>query len=99
MVSISEEEPKNLSSQVLPPGLLVVHDASGGGQHHLSKLSGGQKVVCPLLNVIDGNVEPGGDDATLVKPAGEVDHNLAGALDKCGVISPRFDIAINDIEK
>ena len=83
---------------MLPPGLLVVHDASGGGQHHLSKLSGGQQVVRPLLNVIDGNVEPafevnlrslfpfssgnvpGGDDATLVKPAGEVDHNLAGAM-------------------
>ena len=25
---------------------------------HLSKLSGGQQVVRPLLNVVDGNVEP-----------------------------------------
>ena len=36
-VSISEEESQNLSSQVLPPGLLVIHDASGGGQHHLNR--------------------------------------------------------------
>ena len=43
---------------MLPPGLLVVHDASRGGQHHLAKLSGGQKVVRPLLNVVQGNVEP-----------------------------------------
>ena len=38
-VSISEEESQNLSSQVLPPGLLVIHDASGGGQHHLRENS------------------------------------------------------------
>ena len=43
---------------MLPPGLLVVHDASRGGQHHLAKLSGGQKVVRPLLNVVQGNVKP-----------------------------------------
>ena len=56
--ALSEEEPKNLSSQLLPHGLLVVHDASRGGQHHLTKLSGGQQVVRPLLDVVDGNVEP-----------------------------------------
>ena len=43
---------------MLPPGLLVVHDAPGGGQHHVPELSGGQEVVCPLLNVVQGNVEP-----------------------------------------
>ena len=77
---------------------LLVHETPGDGQHHLSKLSGGQQVVCPLLNVVQGNVEPafamnprsvlqflsgnvpGRDDTTLVKPAGEVDHNLAGAM-------------------
>ena len=33
----AEEESQNLSSQVLPPGLLVIHDASRGGQHHLEE--------------------------------------------------------------
>ena len=54
----SEEESQDLSSQMLPPGLLVVHDAPGGGQHHVPELSGGQEVVGPLLDLIDANVEP-----------------------------------------
>ena len=44
---VSEEEAK-----VLPPGFLVVHDAPRGGQHHLAKLSEGQQVVRPLLNIV-----------------------------------------------
>ena len=43
---------------MLPPGLLVVHDAPGGGQHHVPELSGGQEVVCPLLDLVDGDVKP-----------------------------------------
>merc|ERR1712014_293666 len=31
--------------------------------------------------------------------SGKIVVNLTGRLNKCGVISPRFDIAINDIEK
>ena len=53
-----EEESEDLASQVLPPRLLVVHDAPGGGQHHVSELSGGKQIVGPLLNVVDGNIKP-----------------------------------------
>jgi len=31
--------------------------------------------------------------------SGKVVVNLTGRLNKCGVISPRFDVPINDIEK
>lgn len=31
--------------------------------------------------------------------SGKVVVNLSGRLNKCGVISPRFDVPINDIEK
>ena len=31
--------------------------------------------------------------------AGKIVVNLTGRLNKCGVVSPRFDIALNDIEK
>ena len=31
--------------------------------------------------------------------AGKIIVNLTGRLNKCGVISPRFDVAIGDIEK
>merc|ERR1712048_1049112 len=30
-----EEESQDLSSEMLPPGLLVVHDSPRGGQHHV----------------------------------------------------------------
>jgi small subunit ribosomal protein S15Ae len=31
--------------------------------------------------------------------SGKIVVNLSGRLNKCGVISPRFDVPINDIEK
>ena len=31
--------------------------------------------------------------------AGKIVVNLTGKFNKCGVVSPRFDIALNDIEK
>ena len=97
-LNFSENIGFNLRRRTQESFLLMVHDASRGGQHHCSKLSGGQQVVGPLLNILQGNVEsavgvksrsiflfssvcaPGRDDAALVKPAGEVDHNLAGAM-------------------
>lgn len=31
--------------------------------------------------------------------AGKIVVNLNGRLNKCGVISPRYDVALNDMEK
>lgn len=31
--------------------------------------------------------------------AGKIVVNLVGRINKCGVISPRFDVGVNDIEK
>ena len=31
--------------------------------------------------------------------AGKIDVNLTGRLNKCGVISPRFDVQLKDLEK
>ena len=52
---------------MLPPGLLVVHDPARGSEHHVAELSGGQQVVGPLLDLVDGDIESGGDHATLVQ--------------------------------
>ena len=50
-------------------------------QNKLSpELPGGQEVVGPLLHVLDADVEPGGDDAALVEPPGQVDDDLAAAV-------------------
>ena len=65
---------------MFPPGFLVVHDAPGGGENHEAKLSGGQEVVGPLLDVPDGDVEPGGDHAALVQAPRQVDNNLTRSV-------------------
>ena len=53
-----EEEAQDLSSQMFSPGLLMVHDAAGGGHHNVAKLSGRQQVSGPLLDIGDTNVKP-----------------------------------------
>merc|ERR1719437_290971 len=45
------------------------------------------------------NAEKRGKRQVLIRPCGKIVINLTGRLNKCGVISPRFDVAINEIEK
>uniref|UniRef100_A0A182V9D8 Uncharacterized protein n=1 Tax=Anopheles merus TaxID=30066 RepID=A0A182V9D8_ANOME len=47
---------------------------------NLPKLTGGQQVVGPPLDIVEGDVEPGRDDAGLVQATGQIDHNLAAAM-------------------
>ena len=54
----SEEEAEDFASQMFPPRLLVVHDATASGQHHKPKLTGGKQVVGPLLDVSNTNIKP-----------------------------------------
>lgn len=65
-----EEEAEDLASQVFSPGLLVVHDAARGGEHDVAKLTGGQQIVGPLLDVVDRDIEARRDDAALVQATG-----------------------------
>jgi hypothetical protein len=58
----------------------VVHDSGRGGQNDVTKLSRGQQVLDPLLNVVDLDVESGRNDSALVESAVELDHNLAGSV-------------------
>ena len=46
----------------------------------LPELTRRQEVVGPLLNVRDGDVEPGRDDTALVKATSQVDDDLAAAV-------------------
>ena len=65
---------------MFPPGLLMVHDAPGGGENHEAKLPGRQEVVGPLFNVSNGHIEPGRDDSTLVQTTRQVHNNLPGSV-------------------
>jgi hypothetical protein len=74
------EETEDLSSNVLPAGLLVVHDASRGGEDDVSELTRGQQLDDPLLHVAELDVVAGRDDTGLVDAAVELDNDLAVAV-------------------
>jgi hypothetical protein len=65
---------------VLAAGLLVVHNASGGGQDDKTELTGGEKLLDPLLHVLELDVVAGGDDTGLVEAAVKLDDDLAVAV-------------------
>lgn len=46
----------------------------------MPELAGGEEVDNPFLELIDSDVETGGDYATLVQAAGQLDNNLSGAV-------------------
>ena len=65
---------------MLSPGLLVIHDAPGGGEDNVAELSGGQQVVGPLFDLSDGHVKSGGDHSALVQTTSQIDNNLSGSV-------------------
>ena len=74
------EEAQDLTTGVLGAGLLVVHDAQGGGQDDEAELTGGQDGLLPLLELTDGGVVAGADGAALVQAAVQGHDDLAGAV-------------------
>lgn len=79
-ITILVNEAKDLASNVLPAGLLVVHDTSGGRQNDVAELTRRQELVNPGLDVINLDVETGGDDAHLVKTAVKENSNLTSTV-------------------
>merc|ERR1719449_209053 len=55
-------------------------------------------VLADALNNIS-KAEKRGKRQVLLRPASKVIVKLTGRLNKCGVISPRFDVSIRDMEK
>ena len=58
-----------------------------------------EKVVIRFLTVMMKHGYIGEFEVVDDHRAGKIVINLTGRLNKCGVISPRFDVAINEIEK
>ena len=65
---------------MLPAGLLVVHDTSRSGKDDVAELTGRKELVDPGLDVINLDVETGGDDTNLVKTAVKENSDLTGAV-------------------
>lgn len=60
--------------------LLVVHDAVRSRQHQVTELSGREQVRAELLDLVDFDIESGGDNTTLVDSAKELDDDFARAV-------------------
>lgn len=52
---------------MLAPGLLVVHDTSGGGQDDVTELTGREELDNPLLELTELDVVAGADNTGLVE--------------------------------
>ena len=76
----SIEEPDDLARHMLPPRLLVIHDASRCGENNVAELTGRKELHDPLLEVSKLNVVSGGDNTSLVQATVELDDNLAVAV-------------------
>lgn len=74
------EETDDLARDVLPTGLLVVHDSSGGGEDDVAELTRRQELDGPLLEISQLDVVAGRDDTSLVETAVQLNDNLAGAV-------------------
>lgn len=74
------EEAQDLAARVLPPRLLVVHDAVGRREDDVAEGTSGQQVHDPLLNLIVAHIKAGADHAALVDAANQIYDNFAGAV-------------------
>ena len=74
------EEANDLATDVLAASLLVVHDALGGGQHDVTELTAGEQVAGPHLDLVDLDIEAGGDATALVQATNQIDNDLSGAV-------------------
>ena len=75
-----EDVSEDLASNVFPTGLLVVHDTGRGGQDDDTERTGRHESVYPVLDLVKGDVESGGNDTTLVDSAIELDDDFAGTV-------------------
>ena len=64
---------------MLPSGLFVVHDTLVGGEDEETELSGGENGVGKVLEVLQLEVESGGDNTALVESSVKLDNDLSGA--------------------
>ncbi len=60
--------------------LFVIHDSKRSRHHNVSELTRRQKIVGPLLNGSQLQVEAGRNNTALVQTTNELNNNLAAAM-------------------
>jgi hypothetical protein len=82
---ISVEETEDFATDLFSTGLFVVHDTLIGGQDDEAELTGGENAVGEVFEILELEIETGGNDTTLVKTTVQVNNDLASAsiVDDC----------------
>lgn len=80
------EVAEDLAGNVFSARLLVVHDASRGGEDNVAERTSGKHVGHPALNLVQGDAEARRHNTALVDAAVELHDDLAGA------------VVVNDVE-
>lgn len=83
---------------VLGDALKTLSNAEKRGKRQVL-LRPSSKVIIKFLQVMQAHGYIGEFEVVDDHRSGKIVVNLLGRLNKCGVISPRFDIAVTDIEK
>lgn len=83
---------------VLSDALKSIHNAEKRGKRQVL-IRPCSKVIVKFLTVMMKHGYIGEFEIVDDHRAGKIVVNLTGRLNKCGVISPRFDVPINDIER
>ena len=78
--SLLVEVAEDRAGDVLPAGLLVVHDARRGREHDVAERTRRKHLRDPLLDVDEGHAEAGRDDTALVDAAVQLDDDLVRAV-------------------
>lgn len=74
------EESNDLSRDVFPSSLFVIHDAGTRGQDNVSKLTGRQKFDDPLLQITQLDIVSRWNNTSLIETAIELNDNLAWSV-------------------
>ncbi len=77
--SRSVEETEDLATDMLGTSLVVIHDALVSGEDNNAELTGGKDSGGELLEILEGEIETGGDNTALVQTTVQVDDDLASA--------------------
>ncbi|CDF40181.1 40S ribosomal protein S15a [Chondrus crispus] len=83
---------------VLGDALKTLANAEKRGKRQVL-LRPSSKVIIKFLQVMQTHGYIGEFEVVDDHRAGKIVVNLIGRLNKCGVISPRFDVSVNEIEK
>ena len=93
------EVAKDLATSVSSAGLLVVHDAVGGGEDEVAELARGEDVGDPLVELGEFDIEAGGHDTALVESANEGDDDLAAAVVIDDLVLADVAVGLHHIEE